>query len=88
MTLAVTPEGAETLAYSMKKGTLNVVVRPLSEEAIGEEKFFTLKELFFSGDETAGPEIEPEQRGVEIIRGLRREKYQFTNSVMEDEGRG
>lgn len=86
ITLAVSPEGAETLAYSMKKGTLNVIVRSRSEAAADDqEQFFTLKELFFSSDKVGAPETQPEERGVEIIRGLKREKYQFTNTILQED---
>jgi Flp pilus assembly protein CpaB len=78
ITLAVTPQGAETLAYSMKKGTLNVSVYSLSESGKSEEKFFTLKELFSKEDKAAeGLEARPAIEGVEIIRGLRKEKFHF-----------
>jgi len=79
ITLAVTPAGAETLAFSMKRGTLNLSIRSLDEEE--DEKFFTLKELFF-------PESKPDPNKlldvnapkvpkdlVEIIRGVRKEQY-------------
>lgn len=79
ITLAVTPEGAETLAFSMKRGTLNLSIRSLDEE--DEEKFFTLKELFFPEDkpdpnkllQTDSPKVPKDL--VEIIRGVRKEQY-------------
>ncbi|HTL46535.1 MAG TPA: Flp pilus assembly protein CpaB [Verrucomicrobiae bacterium] len=81
ITLAVTPEGAETLAFSMKRGTLNLSIRSLDEE--DEEKFFTLKELFFpEAKDKVDPNqlLEPETPKVpkdlvEIIRGVRKEQY-------------
>lgn len=80
ITLAVTPEGAQTLAYAMKRGKLNVAIRSLSEEE--EERFFTLKELFFpKKDEKEAMEKQPPVPTdvIEIIRGVRKERY-ATNS--------
>lgn len=79
ITMAVTPDGAETLAYAMKKGTLNVAVYSLSESNNSEEKFFTLKELFFKEEPVAAQAVAaaPVSDGIEVIRGLRKEKYHF-----------
>lgn len=78
ISLAVTPDGAETLAYASNRGTLHVSIRSLSEE--DEEKFFTLKELFFpkssEDSKTAAldkPKVPKDM--VEIIRGVRKESY-------------
>jgi pilus assembly protein CpaB len=82
ITLAVTPEGAETLAFSIKRGTLNLSIRSLDED--DNEKFFTLKELFFPQDKES--KIDPNQLLeaevpkvpkdlIEIIRGVRKEQY-------------
>lgn len=78
VTLAVTPDGAQTLAYAMEKGTLNISIRSLGEQE--DEKFFTLKELFFPNkpDPQAAllpVEEKPPSDEIEIIRGLRREKF-------------
>lgn len=86
ITLAVSPEGAETLAYSMKKGTLNVIVRPLAEDTPVDEKFFTLRELFF-GDKGANEEG-PLPQGIEIIRGLNRETYQIAKHQSDENNEG
>lgn len=75
ITLAVTPDGAETLAYSMKKGTLNISIHSLSDADEESEKFFTLKELFFSSAAT-GSALHPKTTDkIEIIRGLHKEDY-------------
>ena len=83
ITLAVTPEGAETLAFAQKRGTLNLSIRSLDEE--GTEKFFTLRELFFPDkkeDNSGLPEdmLQIEKPSVptdviEIIRGVSKEQY-------------
>lgn len=84
ITLSVTPDGAQTLAYAMKRGTLNVSIRSLDE---GEgEKFFTLKDLFFPKEEAGGdlmraalpaeaekPKVP--KNVVEVIRGVNKEQY-------------
>jgi pilus assembly protein CpaB len=81
ITLAVTPEGAKTLAYAMEKGDLKISVYSLEDsEKDQEEKFFTLKELFFREGETGYQQIIPTSEGVETIRGLRKEKQTFNNS--------
>lgn len=48
VTLAVTPEGAETLAFASKRGTLNVSIRSLDDE--GQEKFFYAVRTVFPGE--------------------------------------
>jgi len=78
ITLAVTPEGAETLAFASKRGTLNVSIRSLDDE--GNEKFFTLKELFFPEKEKTEAALAPDvpvvpKDVIEIIRGVSREEY-------------
>ncbi|MCM8776223.1 MAG: Flp pilus assembly protein CpaB [Candidatus Omnitrophica bacterium] len=83
VTLAVTPVGAETLAYAVKKGTLTVSIRSMKDAESPEEKFFSLKDLFFAKDKTTTvPEI-PRVQEIEIIRGLRREK--FSTMIMDDQ---
>lgn len=79
ITLSVTPEGAETLAFASKRGTLNVSIRSLDEE--GSEKFFTLKELFFPKDNNQQDALQASEKPavpkdvIEIIRGVTREEY-------------
>lgn len=82
ITLSVTPEGAQTLAYAMKRGTLNVSIRSLDEG--DDEKFFTLKDLFFPKEDTVSEVIKPmndvekpkvPRNVVEIIRGVNKEQY-------------
>lgn len=78
VTLAVTSEGARTLAFAMEKGTLKVSVRPLDDiEKNEQERFFTLKELFYKEGEVPYKELVPQRDGVEVIRGLRKEKRRF-----------
>lgn len=82
ITLAVTPEGSETLAYAMKKGTLNIAIHSLSEAENMPEKFFTLSELFHKDDEkkevvVQTPDEPVATDSIEIIRGLRKEKFRF-----------
>ena len=74
ITLAVTPTGAETLAYAMKKGTLTVTVRSLQEAEHEEEKFYSLKELFFNEQSPERPKSVPVE-DIEVIRGTRKETY-------------
>ncbi len=85
ITLAVTPDGAETLAFAMKKGTLNVAVHSLSDsEAQQQEKFFTLRELFFNKANEPITTVAPapvEKQEIEVIRGLNKEKYSFENPL-------
>lgn len=84
ITLSVTPDGAQTLAYAMKRGTLNVSIRSLDEGE--DEKFFTLKDLFFPKEESGGDALrtampaEPDKpkvpkNVVEVIRGVNKEQY-------------
>lgn len=83
ITLAVTPEGAKTLAFAMEKGTLKVAVYSMEDvEREEQERFFTLKELFFQEEEKTYRELIPTQDGVETIRGLRKEKQKFDSERM------
>lgn len=82
LTLAVTPEGAETLAYAIKKGTLSVSIYPALDNSEQAEKFFTLKELFFKEAPSIaeGPVVTSQ---IQLIRGLRKETYKFGESDEE-----
>lgn len=83
ITLAVTPDGAETLAYAIKKGVLTIAIHSAAEAADGGsgEKFFTLKELFF---QDKGPGIiQLPKDEIEIFRGLHKEKYRYGESGEE-----
>ncbi|MSR78453.1 MAG: Flp pilus assembly protein CpaB, partial [Candidatus Omnitrophica bacterium] len=92
ITLAVTPEGSKVLAYSLKRGTLNVAVRSLSESDKEQpEHFFTLPELFKDQELDAGQITKekgkaPLTEEIEIIRGLTKETYRFINGKAESRG--
>ena len=93
ITLAVTPEGSKTLAYSLKRGTLNVAIRSLSESDKEQpEHFFTLSELFKDQELETG-QINKENKAplteeIEIIRGLNKETYRFVNGKVENKNSG
>ncbi|MDP3920271.1 MAG: Flp pilus assembly protein CpaB [Candidatus Omnitrophota bacterium] len=79
ITVAVVPAGVETLTYAMKKGSLNVAVRPLTDDE--QERFFTLKELFSKDVKVEdlldqGPRFPMNE--IEIIKGVRKEKFQYS----------
>lgn len=84
ITLAVTPEGAKTLAYSLKRGTLNLAVRSLSEtDQEQPENFYTLAELFKDQELDSGKVNKegkpPLTEEIEIVRGLTKEVYKFVD---------
>ncbi len=84
ITLAVTPEGAKTLAYSLKRGTLNLAVRSLSETDQDQpENFYTLAELFKDQELDTGTVNKegkvPLTEEIEIVRGLSKEVYKFVD---------
>ncbi len=88
ITLAVTPEGTKTLAYSLKRGTLNVAVRSLSEtDKEQPEHFFTMAELFKDQEVESGnlkkEHKPPLTEEIEIIRGLNKEIYKFIDGKAE-----
>ena len=88
LSIAVTPEGAKTLAYSLKRGTLNVAVRSLSESDKEQpEHFFTLSELFKDQEIDTGQitkeNKQPLTEEIEIVRGLSKETYRFTNGKVD-----
>lgn len=81
VTLALTPIGVETLAYAQRKGVLNLSVRSLYQSEEAEEKFYSLKQLFFK--DTAIQPVAVATRTIEIIKGVKTEKYKIARSQDE-----
>lgn len=81
VTLALTPTGVETLAYAQRKGVLNLSVRSLYQADESEEKFYSLKQLFFKDNPI--PQAPVATKTIEIIRGVKTEKYKIAQ--LQDE---
>ncbi len=73
VTIAVRPEGAEILAYSMKKGKLDLSVRSLTEKN-ADEVYMNLRDVM--GVKPAPIFMQPAavDNEVEIYRGVKKEK--------------
>ncbi|HOW58651.1 MAG TPA: Flp pilus assembly protein CpaB [Candidatus Omnitrophota bacterium] len=72
VTLAVTPEGAEIMAYAMKKGKLDISIRPFSERDV-KDTYMRLDEIVGTKQTSIIP-ILPEQTEIELYRGVKKEK--------------
>lgn len=72
VTLAVTPEGAEIMAYAMKKGKLDISIRPFSERDL-KDTYMRLDEIVGTKQASIIPML-PEQTEIELYRGVKKEK--------------
>jgi Flp pilus assembly protein CpaB len=71
VTLAVTPEGAEVIAYAAKKGKLDLSVRPLSDQDLNDS-YLSLEEIM--GTKTPVLQIHSNQTEIEVFRGVKKER--------------
>jgi Flp pilus assembly protein CpaB len=73
VTLAVKPEGAEVIAYAIKKGKLDLSIRPMAEQDV-KESYLTLEDIMG----IKAPVLQlGNQTEIEVFRGVKKEKVRL-----------
>lgn len=73
VTVAVKPEGAEILAYAMKKGKLDISVRSMTEKSV-EDSYMGLRDVMGVKPTPIFMQPAAVDNEIEIYRGVKKEK--------------